>query len=574
MTIDPDTEEQKYIVDWDTRAVDLDLSRNYRIHVDVSGAELGYADVDVVGDGGELKSVDTGERIGLMDGRTLPIAFRIENGGVHVVTVAGGVVSAQDGRVALEIPEGAVNEPTGIIVELAMDYPEDPGLVPGTVFEFGPDGLTFQVPIHLTLSYGDDPLPEGVDESSLRVHKDMDGVWVPLPEGAVDVGAKKASASIESFSRYAVVEQRAKYVIAAGTYHSCAARVGGEAYCWGDNRWAQMGDGTLVSKASPVPVRGTRTFKDLAAKQYHTCGVTTLGEVYCWGQNYYGQLGLGTSNDGRHAVPEKVVGDLVFGSVGNGWGHTCGVSIDQSTHCWGRNEVGTLGIGSYSLLESTPVAVIGGNQSIGVYAGWVHTCVLKRSGEAQCWGERGWGQLGNTEADQYQSTPVTVGDGQRFTSMAAGGSWTCGIDKFGTVYCWGRGSSGTLGIGEVPSSYGTSSPTPVKGGLTFKSIAAGTDHTCALTPGGLAYCWGLDNYGQAGGGVRTYWPPVWEPTAVVSDLAFATISAGGSHTCAVTETGDVYCWGRNYEGQIGIGTTSAAEPTPRFVFTLEDAGAE
>ena len=146
--------------------------------------------------------------------------------------------------------------------------------------------------------------------------------------------------------------------------------------------------------------------------------------------------------------------------------------------------------------------------------------------------------------------------------MSAGWAWTCGVSTTGTAYCWGGSAYGALGDGTTSNRL---VPTPVAGGLTFASVSAGDGHTCGVTLSGAAYCWGYNAYGQLGDGTTT---GRVVPTLVAGGHAFAAVSAGPivpffGHTCGVTTSGAVYCWGDNFAGELGDGTT-----TQRLVPTL------
>ena len=155
------------------------------------------------------------------------------------------------------------------------------------------------------------------------------------------------------------------------------------------------------------------------------------------------------------------------------------------------------------------------------------------------------------------ATSVTFGIGFAFTqvSAGAGGSHTCGMTTGGAAYCWGYNSYGELGDGTTTN---RTSPVLVLGGLSFPQVSAGASHTCGVTTGGAAYCWGDNSYGDLGNGTTT---SSVTPVAVSGGLTFATVSAGGrvspggGHTCGLTPSGAAYCWGENGVGQLGNGTT-------------------
>lgn len=160
----------------------------------------------------------------------------------------------------------------------------------------------------------------------------------------------------------------------------------------------------------------------------------------------------------------------------------------------------------------------------------------------------------------------------QFTQIATGSQHTCGITGTRRLYCWGSDIDGNLGVGTSSSDCSaqiggrcSQVPIPVTGAERFVSVTAGEFHTCALTSTGVAYCWGGNYYGQVGAG--TTGGKVTVPTAVIGGHTFSSISAGRMNTCGIDTSGDAWCWGWDVWGQLGAGVTGADRCS--FFFTNE-----
>jgi alpha-tubulin suppressor-like RCC1 family protein len=340
--------------------------------------------------------------------------------------------------------------------------------------------------------------------------------------------------------------------IATGGFHTCALTTGGGVRCWGNNGNGQLGDGTTTNSSMPVDVVGLASgVAAIATGWTHTCAVTAGGGVKCWGWNVYGQLGDGT-NTQRNA-PVGVVG-LASGvaRIAAGGFHTCALATGGGVKCWGFNGAGQLGDGT-TFQRSTPANVLGLASGVAaIAAGWLHTCALTAGGGVQCWGYNLYGELGDGTTTQRDAPVNVVGLATGVAAIATGWYHTCARTVGGGVKCWGYNGYGQLGDGTITR---RNAPVDVVG-LTsgVVAIAVGGYHTCALTAGGGAKCWGDNEDGRVGDGTTTQRSAPVDVVGLASGVA--AIAAGGSHTCALTTGGGVKCWGDNWLGQLGDGTTT------------------
>jgi alpha-tubulin suppressor-like RCC1 family protein len=335
--------------------------------------------------------------------------------------------------------------------------------------------------------------------------------------------------------------------VATGSSHTCALAAG-EAYCWGRGGLGALGIDTLRSATVPTHVTtGGFRYQTLGAYDDRTCAVTAASELYCWGAGEHGELGNGQNLD--RPTPTLVPGRLAFSSVAPGGDHTCALTTTNDVFCWGMGDHGQLGNGSLANL-SLPGARAGTTDKYRtVSAGASHTCALTTEGVVSCWGVNNDGQLGNATTVTL-SLPQPIASDLRFTAVSTGFRHTCAVSTGRTIYCWGLGSNGQLGNGTLTTRL---SATAVSSDLSFVSVAAGGQHTCALTDDGRAFCWGSNSDGQLGTGTAGAVQPV--PAAVVSTVRFKQLSAGEFHTCGVTTTTQIHCWGYGGFGQLGTGTT-------------------
>src|SRR2546427_260476 len=404
-------------------------------------------------------------------------------------------------------------------------------------------------------------VPAGQTLQLTATTKDSNGLVTGVTQGQATI---TATSETKTGTAAMTVVSLVFAQVSAGVTHTCGVTTSGAAYCWGSNNSGQLGApesnqceigyyGGVPCSTSPVAVVGGRTFATVSAGNgYHTCGVTTGGAAYCWGDNTWGQLGDGSTTGS--GTPVLVSGGLSFAVVSTGNGFTCGLTTGGAAYCWGFNTVGELGNGT-TTNSAVPVLVAGSLTLTAVSAGDSHACALTNGGAAYCWGANRFAQLGDGSTTN-RTTPVAVAGGLSFAAVSAGLGHTCAVTAGSAAYCWGGHSARHLGDGSTVDSR---TPLAVGGGLTFQVVSAGGNYTCGLTTSGGPYCWGSNFNGQLGTGVFS--GPNLLPPAVSGGLTFSAVSAGGAHTCGRTAAGTVYYWGSNTDGELGNGSTNST-PIP------------
>ena len=350
--------------------------------------------------------------------------------------------------------------------------------------------------------------------------------------------------------------------ISAGAQYTCAV-VSGLSKCWGEDGAGQIGHGTtsIYSTSSPFMAlglvvqgvgydyAGAQQFRPLSSGYNHVCAVTPTGGLKCWGGNDSGQVGTGAASDSELSAVEVFTSGVT--SVSVGYGHTCAV-VSGSLQCFGNNAEHEFSASTNPGIL-TPFTVFKSGVTA-VFTGFYNTCAIV-SGGLHCFGNNYDSQTDFTSPDTGNAiTPKTL-FASGVSDVALGGEATCAV-VLGSLQCFGRNSSGQIGNGTEDSTTPVTIPyTVFASGVT--GVAAGYAHFCAISSGAL-WCWGNNGSGQIGNGVTG--GNVDTPFEVFSSGVTA-VSAGAYHTCAVV-SGALYCFGANESGEIGNGQYMANSPDP------------
>jgi alpha-tubulin suppressor-like RCC1 family protein len=352
--------------------------------------------------------------------------------------------------------------------------------------------------------------------------------------------------------------------ITGGGAHTCAILDNGSVSCWGYNGNGGLGDGTTTNRSTPTQTSslGTdRTAVATSAGSSHTCAILDDGSVSCWGYNSRGQLGDGTNTQRNTPTQTSSLGtDRTAVAITGGDYHTCAILDDGSVSCWGNNSRGQLGDGTTTDRNTpTPTSSLGTDRTaVAITGGNRHTCAILDDGSVVCWGLNYYGGLGDgTTTDRTTPTQTSsLGTDRTAVATSAGRYHTCAILDDGSVVCWGRNNYGQLGDGTNTKRNTPTQTSSLGTDRTAVAITGGDYHTCAILDDGSVSCWGWNDYGQLGDGTTTDRNTPTQISTLGNERTAVAISTGSKHTCAILDNGSVSCWGDNYYGQLGDGTTT------------------
>jgi alpha-tubulin suppressor-like RCC1 family protein len=324
-------------------------------------------------------------------------------------------------------------------------------------------------------------------------------------------------------------------------YHTAAIKTDGTLWTWGSGGTGRLGNGvTTGNRSTPVTTfAGGTNWKQVSVGQNYTSAIKTDGTLWTWGNGGNGRLGNGVTTGNRSTPVTTFAGGTNWKQVSSGGGHTAAIKTDGTLWTWGFGGNGRLGNGVTSLTNiSTPVTTFaGGTNWKQVSSGDAYTAAIKTDGTLWTWGNGLNGVLGNGVTTGNRSTPVTTfAGGNNWKQVSCGNgysSYTAAIKTDGTLWSWGNGTSGQIGNAST-----TNRSTPVTtfaGGTNWKQVSCGngySSYTAAIKTDGTLWSWGYGGNGRLGNNQTTnVSTPV---TTFAGGLSWKQVSTGNEHTVALT----------------------------------------
>jgi alpha-tubulin suppressor-like RCC1 family protein len=344
--------------------------------------------------------------------------------------------------------------------------------------------------------------------------------------------------------------------VALGTSHSAAISAG-TLYAWGLNDAGELGLGDTTDRHVPTALTSDLTFVSVSAGGDYTCVLDDVGAVYCFGANDRGQLGQGDRTE--RLVPTRVALPVAARALSDNFEHVCALLADASLYCWGQNFEGEIGQNDSppaSNQDDTAVDVLSPIQVAGtdwsdVSAGDGFTCGIRFDGTLWCWGRNSGHQLGPDDTIQIRH-PIQVGSDTDWLHVESGQQFSFALKQDHSLWCWGLNVASSTNDGFPLGIDATELDTPTELGSAtdWVSFAVRVFHTCAVNRASELWCWGRNTEGQLGTGdtnLRT------TPTHVADDVAEVAVS--WFTTCTRSNAGHIACAGANDNGEIGDGTT-------------------
>lgn len=302
----------------------------------------------------------------------------------------------------------------------------------------------------------------------------------------------------------------------------------------------------------------------LACGLFHSA-LLVDGELWTWGKGEAGRLGLG-SEEPKYTLTSNPYLPSVR-SVALGGLHSAAITQDGALYTWGFGAFGALGHGRYKVELMPRKLVLGEDENVAyISGGGAHTAAITASGELYTWGrDEGEGRLGHgfglvTDEGAVNIPLKVYSMPEPVMAVDCGGFFTMALTSKGEVWNWGANRNCELGRGDTQSR-NEPSPIPELENMQMIQVACGGYHSAALTEDGRVLTWGRGGDGQLGHGS---WDNGRAPRVVeaLAGLRVVYIACGSASTAAITDTGVLYCWGKNKDCQLGFRGKMDAENIP------------
>lgn len=320
----------------------------------------------------------------------------------------------------------------------------------------------------------------------------------------------------------------------------------GEVRCAGQNHSHQITPASYDEQPTPTPLAHAPHADDLHVGHGYACALRA-GVVACWGSRLYGRLGDGQTEGSREA-PAPVEGLPPVVELAGGFDSTCARTADGAVWCWGGDLEGEQGNGDADdaprphRLALPPVDALA--------AGARHYCALTADRAVWCWGAH-HAAYAPDPMERPLATPTRLdplGPAAPDARLALQLWAACLVEPTTGARCWGRHR------GYLTGEWFDGPTAPVTAIADARDVVVALEHACVVSAAGRVRCAGLDSDGRLGG-VQTGEVDAWVEVEMPFAEPVARLHALPEATCAISERGDVACWGDNAGGQLGVGAS-------------------